>query len=443
MAAVAGLKRAYQDEHEEEESTDFKLAILASLHPDLSQEVLFEALLGADGSVEKASRALRGEGEETHRTPSPVKKPSSSNALGYQASLTAFGLGTISPSKKKLTRRGKTLHLYAPEDVEEHTPCSIIHNFLPNDLADALLKELMVESSTFLRDKFKLFDRVVESPHTFKFYVDSWSEAERQRTEYIYDGKKVNDVAQTTPMMLKASGIVKETVNKEVERRIRERYPDGKKLRFQSPKPWLPNTSFVNCYDGGAESVGYHADQLTYLGPRAIIGSLSLGVAREFRVRKTVAREDNVVGPACPLKRAKSDDSRADEQGQIAIHLPHNSLLIMHAEMQEEWKHSIAPAQAIDPHPIAKNKRLNITYRCYKESLHPSYTPKCKCNVACVLRCATQKKESRGRYMWMCHTGYVPGQEGCSFFQWAEFDDDGEPPWSPDFKKSPTKNPAG
>ena len=24
----------------------------------------------------------------------------------------------------------------------------------------------------------------------------------------------------------------------------------------------------------------------------------------------------------------------------------------------------------------------------------------------------------------------MPGREGCSFFQWAEFDDDGEPPWA-------------
>ena len=30
----------------------------------------------------------------------------------------------------------------------------------------------------------------------------------------------------------------------------------------------------------------------------------------------------------------------------------------------------------------------------------------------------------------MCHAGYVPGQESCSFFQWAEFDEDGEPPWA-------------
>lgn len=83
--------------------------------------------------------------------------------------------------------------------------------------------------------------------------------------------------------------------------------------------------------------VGYHCDQLTYLGPRAVIGSLSLGVAREFRVRKITARDETGVEG---LKRsAEKATSRADAEGQIAIHLPHNSLLVMHAEMQEEWKH--------------------------------------------------------------------------------------------------------
>jgi hypothetical protein len=221
--------------------------------------------------------------------------------------------------------------------------------------------------------------------------------------------------------MLKACPQIEEAVNREIHRRIRDFYPDGKKLKYQSLQLWKANTAFVNCYDGGKENLGYHADQLTYLGPRAVIGSLSLGVAREFRVRKIVAEGD---------EHRKADGTLADAQGQISIHLPHNSLLIMHAEMQEEWKHSIAPAQAIDPHPLAKNKRLNITYRFYKDNLHPKYTPKCKCGVPTVLRCATRKKESRGRYMWMCHTNYVPGQDGCGYFQWAEFDDDGEPPWA-------------
>jgi hypothetical protein len=218
--------------------------------------------------------------------------------------------------------------------------------------------------------------------------------------------------------MRRVSPIVQEAVNSEITKRIKYHYPNGQKLKYQSPHSWKPNAAFVNCYDGGAESVGYHSDQLTYLGPRAIIGSISLGVAREFRVRRIVPQEDD--------KKDKSKED-SDAQGQIAIHLPHNSLLVMHAEMQEEWKHSIAPAQAIDPHPISGNKRINITYRDYKANLHPRITPRCKCDVPAVLRVVQRKKENWGKYFWMCHAGNVPGKEGCTFFEWAKFDDDGEP----------------
>ena len=168
--------------------------------------------------------------------------------------------------------------------------------------------------------------------------------------------------------MRAVSSKVQATVNKEISRRMQSFYPNGKKLKYQSPDDWVPNAAFVNCYDGGGESVGFHSDQLTYLGPRAIIGSLSLGVAREFRVRRIVPRDD----AKAPSRKPQSQKLlRVDDEGQISIHLPHNSLLVMHAEMQEEWKHSIHPAQAIDPHPIAGNKRINITYRHYRESFHP------------------------------------------------------------------------
>ncbi|KAI4906419.1 hypothetical protein J4E90_010638 [Alternaria incomplexa] len=343
----------------EEESTDFKLALLASLHPTVDEGTLLEALLAAEGAVEQASECL-----SRPQVASPRKRPASST-VGYQSSLSAYRIAPANGAltKKPLVRKGKTLSLYSPEDIEAHTPCSIIHNFLPVEQADALLSQLLDASSTYDRYEFKLFDRVVVSPHTYSFYVNSLEEAERQKTEYIYNGGQIEDVRQSLPEMLNACPQVEDAVNREIQRRIRDFYPNGKKLRYQSPHPWKANTAFVNCYDGPQESVGYHADQLTYLGPRAVIGSLSLGVAREFRVRKTVAEDD---------EHRKDDGSLADAQGQISIHLPHNSLLVMHAEMQEEWKHSIAPAQAIDPHPLAKNKRLNITYRFYKDSLHPS-----------------------------------------------------------------------
>lgn len=382
---------------EDVESTDFKLALLTSLHPERSQDVLLDYLLAYDGSVEKAGNALSGAANDE----TPRKRP---KTVGYQSSL-PFTTGAkakhgSTPSSKSLTKKGRTLHLYSPEDVETHTPCSIIHNFLPAADADAVLQELMQEESTFRRDKFQMFEREVESPHTSRFYVDTLDEAEEQKTEYMYNGGFVQDVGKTPPELLRVSGIVREAVNKEVARRIRDFNPGGTKLKFQSTAEWKPNVSFVNCYAGGKESVGWHSDHLTYLGPRATIGSLSLGVAREFRVRKIVPQ---------------LDASSADEQGQIAIHLPHNSLLVMHAEMQEEWKHSIAPAKSIDPHPVAGNRRLNVTYRCYQDYLHPRFTPRCRCDMPAVLRCVQKRAATRGRYMWMCHSGFTVGQKSCAW----------------------------
>ena len=102
-----------------------------------------------------------------------------------------------------------------------------------------------------------MFDRAVESPHTFRFYVDTWEEAEIQKTEYMYNGGSVQNIGQTPPDMLRVSTIVQKAVNEEVRRRISDFYPNGQKLKFQPPEEWKPNASFVNCYDGGKESVGW------------------------------------------------------------------------------------------------------------------------------------------------------------------------------------------
>jgi alkylated DNA repair dioxygenase AlkB len=409
-----------------EDSTDVKLAILASLDPGTSHEDLLDLLVSCNGSVEQASAVLLdGSGNSI----SPRKK---SGSIGLQSSLqfttSTDRLPLRSPKAlTSLTRKGKTVHLFTSEDIAAHTPCSIIHNFLPHAEATKLLQELLDEVPTFSRATFKLFDNVVQSPHSACFYVNSLEEREKQKVDYLYNGSYLSDVREILPEMRKVSSKVQVAVNEEISVRIRKHYPDGKKLKYQCPDEWVPNAAFVNCYDGGAESVGYHSDQLSYLGPRAVIGSLSLGVAREFRVRKIVGREqegEEVNEMKCKIRPQRS---RADEEGQIAIHLPHNSLLVMHAEMQEEWKHSIYPSSTVDPHSIAGNKRINITYRWYRESFHPRLTPKCRCGIATVLKCVQKKKENRGRYMWMCQAGGIPGKQSCGFFEWAEFTDDGEP----------------
>lgn len=171
----------------DDESTDFKLAMLSSLHPNVEQQVLLDVLLAHEGSIEKASTALC----------LPQSPPRKSAATGYQSSLSGFVAsnggtgaeeGTKVSARKLLSKKGKTLHLFSPEDVAKHTPCSIVHNFLPAEEANDLLKELLEEAPTFERMTFKLFDNVVSSPHTACFYVDSMEEMVKQKTEYIYNG---------------------------------------------------------------------------------------------------------------------------------------------------------------------------------------------------------------------------------------------------------------
>lgn len=156
--------------------------------------------------------------------------------------------------------------MQSPEDIEAHTPCSIVHNFLAADEADGMLKELIQEVSTFRRDKFQMsvteasrkpqvsllikhrFDRAVESPHTSRLYVDSWDELEDQKTGYMYNGGYLNDIGKTPTEMLNVSARVRRTVNEEIQRRTNKFQPGGRKLKFQSPEEWRPNASFVNCY---------------------------------------------------------------------------------------------------------------------------------------------------------------------------------------------------
>ena len=176
------------EDQSNEQSTEFKLATLVSLHPSVDQEYLLDLLVASNGSVESAREVL---------TKSDVLVPRQKRSMagvGHQTSLTIFrshSEGHSDFKSKKLktsTRKGQTLHLYANEDIAAHSPCSIIHNFLPKDEAEMLLKELLKEALTFERQTFKLFDNVVESPHSACFYVGSLEEQQRQKTEYLYNG---------------------------------------------------------------------------------------------------------------------------------------------------------------------------------------------------------------------------------------------------------------
>ena len=155
---------------EDVDSTDTKIATLASLFPELESGFLLDLLISVDGSVERSIEIL----EPSKAVHSPRKRPAPK--IGFQASLISFQHkeDSVKPSCAKLaplTRRGTILHLYSPEDIAAHTPCSIIHNFLSSLEANELLEELLAEATTFGRQTFKVFDNVVQSPHSACLYV--------------------------------------------------------------------------------------------------------------------------------------------------------------------------------------------------------------------------------------------------------------------------------
>lgn len=198
MSSYSNLKNDHDDEEDENEPTDVKLAKLTSVHPDLDQHLLLDFLLAHNGSVKATLESIKVSSKTNHiRLDS---KPSSKiKTVGAQTSLRSFAIPTSefqAPSQKNkkpklLSRKGTTLHLYDPEDIAQHTPCTVIHNFLPEEEASDLLKELLEESKTFQKITFKLFDNVVSSPHTSGFYVGTDYELNDQKSEYVYNGARI------------------------------------------------------------------------------------------------------------------------------------------------------------------------------------------------------------------------------------------------------------
>jgi len=334
------------DVEDSEEGTDTKLALLLSLHPTAPLSTLLETLLASNGSVSAASLLL---------SDSPAKRPA--KQARQQSSLSSFlrpPTSNITTKPVRPPKKGETLHLYTPASIAS-APCPVelIQSFLPPSLAASLLRELLEESSTFPPPlPFRLFDREVTSPHTSGFFLRNPADDAKQY--HSYQSRPLKARAYT-PSMLTATKLVEDAVNAS----ITARYKGQTKPWGLSPTPWSTNAALVNRYQGAKQAVGWHTDEVTYLGPMAVIAGLSLGVEREFRVRKATRDDDE------------------DGEGAYAIHLPHNSLVIMHAGMQEAWKHCVHPVRAIDLHPISGDVRINITYRCYRRSLKPELTPRC------------------------------------------------------------------
>lgn len=184
-------------------------------------------------------------------------------------------------TEKKGPPKLPPLTLSSPSLVAEHTPCTLHYSVLSPDLACELFYTMLDHSQSWKRNKWWLFDRVVESPHLTSFFArrtnglnddEDWQEA----AQYWYNGRATEPPSVFPEPMERACRIVEQIVNDEMKKRKRFKLEWGAPGGSAQPE-WKANVAASNCYQGGKESVGWHSDQLTYLGPYPTIASLSLG----------------------------------------------------------------------------------------------------------------------------------------------------------------------
>ncbi|KAF9483847.1 hypothetical protein BDN70DRAFT_903969 [Pholiota conissans] len=351
-----------------------------------------------------------------------------------------------SPHKDKHPSQLPPLLLSTPEMIAKYTPCTSHLSVLPPELACQLFYTMIDASKRWKRNKWWLFDRVVESPHLTSFFArktdglsddETWQEA----AQYWYNGRPTGPPEVFPPEMEEACRIVEEIVNQEMKKRTQYKLEWGG--RSDDEPLWRANVAASNCYQGGKESVGFHSDQLTYLGPYPTIASLSLGTRRIFSLREVIPTEQ--IG----TRKART----------FNIPLAHNSLTIMHASCQEKFKHSIPPQSAIDLYRPAfprryghgdssvaiepSNCRVNITFRFYRPDFRPPSIPRCRCAVPTILRPDMKNRtdDETDRYFWTCYAGAQNDGKGCKFWKLLDMEKEGRGPCI-GISSNPKTNPA-
>ena len=167
--------------------------------------------------------------------------------------------------------------------------------------ADQLLDNLKT-SIIWEKQKIKLYGRVHDVPRLTAWYGDP-------NKSYEYSGIKLKT-------RLWNAGLLK----------IREKIETISKTKF--------NSVLLNLYRSGSDSVLWHSDDEPELGKNPVIGSLSLGEAREFQMKHKYDRD---------LKQK--------------ILLQHGSFLLMKGKTQHNWLHQIPKRKNL------KGERVNLTFR--------------------------------------------------------------------------------
>lgn len=173
-------------------------------------------------------------------------------------------------------------------------------NWLNQKAADQLLETAIAETP-WRKDVINIMGKQIPIPRLQNWFGDP-------TTSYTYSRIRLQAVAFPQWM---------ETLRIDVE--------------TETGKPF--NRALVNYYRNGKDSVDWHADDEASLGFEPLIASVSVGAERIFQLRHNLSQE------------------------RVKINLPHGSLLLMGAGVQEHWQHSVAKVKQLE------DPRVNFTFR--------------------------------------------------------------------------------
>jgi alkylated DNA repair dioxygenase AlkB len=112
------------------------------------------------------------------------------------------------------------------------------------------------------------------------------------------------------------------------------------KSKIECQSETIFNSVLLNLYRDGKDSVAWHSDDEAELGENPIIGSVSFGGERSFRLKPKDKFQKNVK----------------------KIFLTHGSFLLMKGETQKYWLHEVPKtAKPVSP-------RINLTFRVIKNN---------------------------------------------------------------------------
>jgi hypothetical protein len=182
-----------------DDDTEILLATLASLLDDkFSTDELLEALVICDGDIHGAADHLRQsqdrQGMKRRRDLSDWLESRQDKVRRKSGSAASQARNSSRTDNQPPSRTSKpTVHdvlkstnaipkspepvqrppltLMTPQMIQDNTPCTFHRTVLPPDLASRLYYSLLDMSRGWSRNKWWLFDKVVESPHLTSFFV--------------------------------------------------------------------------------------------------------------------------------------------------------------------------------------------------------------------------------------------------------------------------------